>query len=221
MLRQFALLVLVLVLSLASGARAQTAPAPRWFIVQLTLGAAWDKSKPPNQQPGFAEHSANLRALREAGKLAMGARYADKGLLVVRAADAVEARTFFDADPMVLGNLFALQIDELARVLSGHGRRACSEPHAAVADPAGTHGPAAEAGASCHALAAIRCRRGERCRASIAPPGPRRAASQHVANEAVAPASPRFAPPAAGFVARVGTSSTPLLESAPSPITEG
>ena len=51
--------------------------------------------------------------MREAGKLAMGARYADKGLLVVRAADAVEARTFFDADPMVLGNLFALQIDEL------------------------------------------------------------------------------------------------------------
>ena len=109
----FVVIVLFTSLSFASLARAQTIAAPRWFVVQLTLGAAWDKAKPPNQQPGFAEHSANLRALRDAGKLALGARYADKGLLVVRATDAAEARALFDADPMVKGELFALQVDEL------------------------------------------------------------------------------------------------------------
>ena len=107
------LVPLVVMLSFAAPCHAQPAPAPRWFIVQLTLGAAWDHGKPPNQQPGFAEHSAHLRALRDAGKLPLGARYADKGLLVVRAADAAEARALFDADPMVKGERFALQVDEL------------------------------------------------------------------------------------------------------------
>ena len=105
-------IVLAALLGVATHAFAQDSPQ-RWFIVHLTLGAAWDKSKPPAQQPGFTEHSANLRALREAGRLAMGARYADKGLLVVRAVDADEARSLFAADPMVTGNLFALQVDEL------------------------------------------------------------------------------------------------------------
>ena len=88
-------------------------PAPRWFIVHLSLGPAWDASKPPNQQAGFGEHSANLRKLREAGQLALGARYADKGLLVVRANDADAARGLFAADPMIAGRQFTLQVDEL------------------------------------------------------------------------------------------------------------
>ncbi len=74
------------------------------------MGPGWDSSKPPQAQAGFREHSANLRRLREAGVLVMGARYADKGLVVVSAASAAEARAMMDADPSIAAGTFVFEV---------------------------------------------------------------------------------------------------------------
>ena len=89
------------------GARAQ---APRLFAVELTRGSAWDTAKAANEQPGFAEHSANIRRLTESQALVIGARYGDTGLLVVRADDEAAARAHFAADPMVAKNVFRAEV---------------------------------------------------------------------------------------------------------------
>lgn len=90
---------------LGSHLRAQ---APPLFAVELTRGPAWDAARTAGDQPGFAEHSANIRRLTESGILVVGARYSDKGLLVVRAADERAARAHFAPDPMVAKGVFVL-----------------------------------------------------------------------------------------------------------------
>lgn len=116
---------------LAAAAYAQTEAHERLFLVHLTLGPAWRAEVPANAQPGFGEHSANLARLRGSGRLLVGARYADKGMLVVRAADRAAVEREFAADPMVANGAFALQIDELAPFYEGYVPRAQPRPAAA------------------------------------------------------------------------------------------
>jgi uncharacterized protein YciI len=97
----------------AAAASAAAAPTLRWFAIELRTGPRWDTSKPPPEQAGFREHSAHLRTLRQQGHIAMGARYGDVGLIVVRAAAAAEARALFDADPTVQQQVFAITVHEM------------------------------------------------------------------------------------------------------------
>lgn len=106
---------------------AQTAPAPagpapsaaaatpalRWFAVELRTGPGWDATRPAQEQPGFREHSAHLRSLRQQGHIAMGARYGEVGLLVVKAVSAEAARALFEPDPMVQQQRFAVAVHEM------------------------------------------------------------------------------------------------------------
>lgn len=107
-------LLVGLALSLAS-AFAQTpasppAAVPPLYAAIFKTGPKWDPAKPPNEQPFFREHSANLAKLRAAGSILIGARYADVGLIVVPAAGEAEARKLFEADPSVSAGTFALEI---------------------------------------------------------------------------------------------------------------
>ena len=102
-------LVGVFLAGVAVGLRAGS-QAPKLFAVELTRGPAWDASKPAAEQPGFSEHSANIKRLTETQALVIGARYGEKGLLVVTAADEAAARAHFAADPMVAKNLFRADV---------------------------------------------------------------------------------------------------------------
>jgi uncharacterized protein YciI len=97
----------------AAAASAPAAPALRWFAIELRTGPRWEATKPPQEQAGFREHSAHLRTLRQQGHIAMGARYGEVGLIVVRAAHAAEARALFDADPTVQQQVFAIAVHEM------------------------------------------------------------------------------------------------------------
>lgn len=90
----------------AAAAYAQTEAHERLFLVHLTLGPAWRAEAPASAQTGFGEHSANLARLRGCGRLLVGARYADKRMLVVRATDRVAVEREFAADPMVANGAF-------------------------------------------------------------------------------------------------------------------
>lgn len=94
------------------------------FVVHLTKGPQWVPGKEADEQPGFRQHSANLGRLRAEGVLVMGARYqdqqADKGMLVVRAADRETVVRFFEADPMVKGGQFVLDVAAFAPFYDGY-----------------------------------------------------------------------------------------------------
>ena len=109
---RFALAVLLLVAALGA-AHAQVPAADKLFLVVFSLGPAWDKAKPPPEQTAFREHGANLKRLRDAHRIAMGARYADKGMIVLRAPTEGEARAEIEADPGVKAGIFTFELNEL------------------------------------------------------------------------------------------------------------
>ena len=101
---------------LSNGAAAQVASAPTsttelpLFAVEIKVGPKWDSAKPPQDQALFKEHSANLRRLREAGALVMGARYSDKGLVIIAAATAADVKAQMDQDPSIAAGTFVYEV---------------------------------------------------------------------------------------------------------------
>lgn len=96
--------------ALATGSEAEAQPEPRLFAVVITIGPNWDGSKSPNEQAFFQEHSANLRSLREAGHIVMGARFSDKGLIIFSARSAEEISVLMDQDPSMTAGTFVYEI---------------------------------------------------------------------------------------------------------------
>ena len=119
--RRIALLVACAVVAIfaASVPRAETPaaapkaePAGNLYAVEIKTGAAWDTTKSANDQPHFREHSANLKRLRDQGSLVLGARYSDKGFVVLRAASEQEAHAMMQQDPSVQNRVFAYELHE-------------------------------------------------------------------------------------------------------------
>jgi hypothetical protein len=80
------------------------------FAAEIKVGPNWDAAKPAHEQRFFKEHSLNLRRLREAGHLVMGARYSDKGLVVLSAATIEDARALLAPDPSFGAGVFAYEL---------------------------------------------------------------------------------------------------------------
>lgn len=114
------LLACLSALPLLAAAQAPTqaptqAPADslRHFAIEFRSGPAWVADKPPPEQAGFREHSANLRRLRDAGRLLIGARIAERGFLVLSADSEAAARAEFDADPTLASGVFVVSIQPM------------------------------------------------------------------------------------------------------------
>ncbi|MFN0184866.1 MAG: YciI family protein [Aquabacterium sp.] len=103
----------------AAPAASAAAPASLLFAVEIRTGPAWDASKPPQDQAHFRAHSQHLRHLREQGVLVMGARYADKGLLVLRAASLAQAQALLKDDPSMQAGVFSHEVHEFRVFYSG------------------------------------------------------------------------------------------------------
>lgn len=115
-----ALLLLALNLAAALPASDPAATsAPPLFAIEIKVGPKWDQSKPPQEQAFFKEHSANLRRMREAGVLIMGARYSDIGLVVVAAATAADARAHMDQDPSIAAGTFVYEVHPFSVFYAG------------------------------------------------------------------------------------------------------
>jgi len=80
------------------------------FAVQIRTGDRWDAAKPPQEQLHFRDHSANLKRLREAGNLIMGARYSDVGLIILAAESETQARAMMDEDPSFEAGIFRYEV---------------------------------------------------------------------------------------------------------------
>ncbi len=96
------------------------------YLVEFTTGPAWQSGIAPGEQQGFAEHSANLRRLRESGTLLFGARYADKGVILLRLPDETAVRSELEPDSALAARVFEAAIHEFRPFYPGEV-------------PAGTH----------------------------------------------------------------------------------
>src|SRR5688572_33058044 len=94
-------------------------PGKRTFALVFRMGASWDKAKAPGAQAHFADHSANIRKLREEGRLLVGGRFSDQGLLIVAAQDEAEARTFVERDPSVRAGTFTAEVHAWSTFAAG------------------------------------------------------------------------------------------------------
>lgn len=82
----------------------------RLFAVEVKVGPNWDSTKSPNEQAFFAEHSANLKRLRDADHIVMGARYSDVGLIIFAAGSAEEVREMMSQDPSMAAGTFKYEV---------------------------------------------------------------------------------------------------------------
>jgi uncharacterized protein YciI len=80
------------------------------FAVQVRTGPTWDASKPPHEQLHFRDHSANLKRLRDAGHLIVGARYSDLGLIILAAESEAQVRSMMDGDPSFEAGIFRYEV---------------------------------------------------------------------------------------------------------------
>ena len=98
------------VAAVAIPAAAPPAAQSTLYAVEFKTGPGWDAAKPPGEQTHFREHSANLKRLRDQGSLVLGARYSDKGFIVLQAATADEAHAMIKQDPSVQARVFAYEL---------------------------------------------------------------------------------------------------------------
>jgi hypothetical protein len=108
----------VLTVGVASGQGVDPKP-DSLFIVTYTLGPSWDAAIPPGSQRHFKEHSANLGAWRKEGLIRFGARYADKGIIVITAPNTKALRMRIEGDPAVANGVFHADIQPLQPFFEG------------------------------------------------------------------------------------------------------
>jgi hypothetical protein len=113
--------ILLILLTSGFGALAQSAPVPgdSLYIVTYTVGELWDLSKPPGEQQYFKEHSERLGQLRKDGVIKFGARYAEKGMIVIATADYSAAKEIVQADVAVKNKLFIADLQRLSIFYDG------------------------------------------------------------------------------------------------------
>ena len=130
--------------TLACAAAASPSPKPSpspspatigLYAVVVRTGPSWDPAKAPPAQLHFKEHSANIRRLGAEGKLALGGRFGDMGMLIVRAGSEAEARALFDPDPSIAAGTFRLEVHEWRTFAPGCVGTATAATPAPVASP--------------------------------------------------------------------------------------
>ena len=114
------LLVASFTVVLNASAQADVAETPqKRFAVRFTTGPNWDHARPFNEQQHAREHSANLGKLRREGKIIVGARFGEVGLIVLSAGTEDEARAMIEQDPAVKAGIFNYQLDAFAVFYGG------------------------------------------------------------------------------------------------------
>ena len=89
------------------------------FVAIYSLGPAWKADKPAHEQAHFKEHSANLKKLRTEKKIILGARYSDKGMIILQVTNEQEARAILEPDPMVANKVFNLELHPFSPFYKG------------------------------------------------------------------------------------------------------
>ena len=101
---------LFLIVTIAKGQNAVADSVSHYFVALYTTGSSWDATKQFYDQTYFNEHSAHLSALRKSGNIAVGGRYSDTGLILIKAKNEIEALQLINDDPAIRNELFKVSI---------------------------------------------------------------------------------------------------------------
>jgi hypothetical protein len=113
----FALLGLAFCAGIAVGAVLRR--QPELFVMMYTTGSAWDPALPPAQQRHFDRHSGNLARLRDDGRIVMGGRFGQWGLILVQADDEASAQALFAADSSLAAGTFRGELHRWSTIYEG------------------------------------------------------------------------------------------------------
>ncbi len=87
--------------------------APNAFVIMLEM-SKWDPAKAPNEQPGFAEHHANVEKLAKEGVLLVGGPFLDDkekptgAMMIVKAENAEAAKKLIADDPIIKNDMMKI-----------------------------------------------------------------------------------------------------------------
>lgn len=98
---------------------AQKTAESKLFTMIYTPGEEWDHTITFDQQPFFKEHSMHLQKLRKEGRIIIGGRYSDKGFMILKAKDSLEADAVIKMDPSVSHRIFKVALFEFMPFYEG------------------------------------------------------------------------------------------------------
>lgn len=91
----------------------------RYFIILYSIGENWDTTKQAHEQLYFSEHSAHLSGLRKSGEITIGARFSEKGMIILSAKNEAEAKILTTKDPAIQNKVFKAEIHPFHPFYSG------------------------------------------------------------------------------------------------------
>lgn len=121
--RLFTIFFFLLALVAPVSVNAEGAEELAQFIVHLETGENWDQSLSPGEQTRFAEHSANMKRLRDEGTILFGARYGKYGLLIMQSESQSSANDILAADPGVEAGIFQFRIEPISVFYPWHSSK--------------------------------------------------------------------------------------------------
>jgi hypothetical protein len=116
-----AVLVSILISGLFAGKPVNNPPATAdsLFIVVYTPGSSWDFKKQPQEQAYFSNHSKMLSTLRKEGRIKIGGRYSDKGMILLQSNSLQDARSIVFGDSAVINKLFTAELFSFSAFYKG------------------------------------------------------------------------------------------------------
>lgn len=113
-MKRIQFILLLTMITLSTRVFSQSDSPDSLYIVTYTTGEGWDHTKSPNDQPYFKEHSSHLSSLRKSGTITFGARYAEKGIIIVKARSRAHADELINSDQAIDHKLFNADIQRLS-----------------------------------------------------------------------------------------------------------
>ncbi len=96
----------------AASSFGQTEDESKLFTMIYTPGEKWNHEITFDKQPFFNEHSAHIQKLRKEGRIVIGGRYSNKGFMLLRAKDSIEANAIVGKDLSVANQIFDVELFE-------------------------------------------------------------------------------------------------------------
>lgn len=106
-------LLFLWIVAITGGYAQSVADSSSYFVVTYTTGSAWNAEKSAQDQLYFKEHSAHLVKLRKEKIIVAGARYGEKGMIIIRTGSMRSAMASIFSDVALKNNLFVAQIEPL------------------------------------------------------------------------------------------------------------
>lgn len=89
------------------------------YALVYTRGPSWEDANTVGQQSGMREHSANLSRLRTEGRIVLGGRFGDYGLIVLRVRDRADALALLGPDSATARGVFRAELSPWFTIYEG------------------------------------------------------------------------------------------------------